>query len=126
MPTVLFAGRRLACTPGATLRDVLLDGGATLYTPPMDVLHCRGLGTCGTCAVEVRPEVETGDPNAPATSPLTAMERWRLRFPPHAPDNAPVDPGATLRLACQVRVHDDVRCVRRGGLWGQGAPSMER
>ena len=126
MPTVHFAGRPYTCAPGATLRDVLLEGGATLYAPPMDVLHCRGLGTCGTCAVEVRPVTEPAPPEPDATTPLTAMERWRLRFPPHAPDNAPVDPGATLRLACQVRVLGDVRCVRRGGLWGQGTPSMER
>ena len=125
MPTVLFAGRRFECEPGATLRDVLMRGAASLYAPPMDLLHCRGLGTCGTCALEVRPEADQGN-SGDAASPVTAMERWRLRFPPHSPDNAPVDPGATLRLACQVRVMGDLRCVRRGGLWGQGTPSMER
>ena len=122
MPTVHFAGRRFTCAAGDTLRDVLLRGGAALYAPPMDLLHCRGLGTCGTCAVEVRAMHDEAEP----LSPMTAVERWRLRFPPHAPDNAPVDPGATLRLACQVRVQGDVRCVRRSGLWGQGTPSMER
>ena len=123
MPIVRFAGRDFLCDAGANLRRVLLDGGASLYASPMDMLHCRGLGTCGTCALEVRAQ---DGAELPPLSPVTKMERWRLGFPPHDRTNAPVDPAAQLRLACQAQVLGDVRCVRRSGLWGQGAPSMER
>lgn len=123
MPIVRFAGRDFSCDAGANLRRLLLDGGAALYAPPMNVFHCRGLGTCGTCALEIR-AADGGE--VPPLSPITKMERWRLGFPPHHHTNAPVDPSAQLRLACQVQVQGDVRCVRRSGLWGQGAPSMER
>ncbi len=119
MHNVRFAGQTIPCEDGANLRRVLLDAGAALYASPMQVIHCRGLGTCGTCAIEV-----LGDDGA--VSAPTSRERWRLGFAPHHLANAPVDPNATLRLACQVQVHGDVRCVRRSGLWGQGASPMER
>jgi ferredoxin len=53
------------------------------------LINCRGLGTCGTCAVEVQGEVEPRG--------WTPQERLRLNFPPHAPPR-----NARLRLACQV------------------------
>jgi ferredoxin len=121
---VKFAGRVVTCAAGSNLREVLRGEGLPLYATPMDVFHCRGLGTCGTCAVEVRPLEGAGDA---AITPMTGRERWRLGFPPHGEDCAPVDPDATLRLACQVRVEGDISCVRRAGLWGQGGPgSTER
>jgi ferredoxin len=101
MPKVEFEGRVLAAAAGARLRDVLLAGGATPHNGGARALNCRGLGTCGTCAVSVEGEV----------TDVTAVERWRLGFPPHAP-------GSGLRLACQTRVLGDLRVVKHGGFWG--------
>lgn len=101
MPTVRFTGRSVECLPGANLRKVLLRARLPLYPGAARVLHCRGFGTCGTCAVRIE---------GPVSEP-TAVERWRLGFPPH-------EPGAGLRLACQVRVLGDLALTRYAGLWG--------
>lgn len=74
---------------GATLRTAMLQAGVTPHNGRAALINCRGLGTCGTCAVEVQGPVEPQQ--------WTAAERLRLHFPPHAP------PGnQRLRLACQV------------------------
>ncbi len=38
---------------GATLRTAMLEAGVTLHNGRATLINCRGLGTCGTCAVEV-------------------------------------------------------------------------
>lgn len=103
MPTVRFAGRSVECPQGANLRAVLMRARLPLYNRAARALHCRGFGTCGTCAVRVE---------GPVSAP-TAAERLRLRLPPHGP-------GSGLRLACQVQVLGDLRVTKYEGLWGQG------
>ena len=67
----------------------MLEAGVTPHNGRAALINCRGLGTCGTCAVEVQGPVEPQQ--------WTAAERLRLHFPPHSP------PGnQRLRLACQV------------------------
>jgi len=105
MPTVRFEGAEIRCAADANLRRVLLEAGQPLYNGPMRVVHCRGLGTCGTCAVRVNG----------AVTPPTAVERWRLSFPPHHEGIA-----RGLRLACQCRVQGDVAVTKLDGWWGQG------
>lgn len=112
MPTIRFQGRETVCAVGTRLRDALLDAGLTPHHPAMTVVNCHGLGTCGTCAVEVRGQ------GGAVTEP-TALEGWRLSFPPHRTDRG-------LRLACQCRVIGDVEVVKHGGLWGQRRPDVER
>lgn len=102
MPTVRFQGRVIRAEAGANLRAVLRAAGVPPYNGSARWLNCRGLGTCGTCAVEVRGLV----------SPPTARERWRLHFPPHRA-------GSGLRLACQCRILGDVEVVKHLGFWGQ-------
>lgn len=109
MPTVRFEGRATECAVGTRLRDALLDAGLTPHHAAVTILNCHGLGTCGTCAVEVHGAV---------TEP-TAVERWRLSFPPHRTDGG-------LRLACQCRVLGDVEVVKHGGVWGQRTESDGR
>ena len=76
---------------GATLRTAMLQAGVTPHNGRATLINCRGLGTCGTCAVEIRGEVEPRE--------WTTQETLRLNFPPHsAPANQ------RLRLACQVRL----------------------
>jgi len=103
VPTVRFAGRAVACAEGANLRRVLMDAGLPLYHRVARAIHCRGMGTCGTCAVRIEGPV----------SGTTPVERWRLGFPPHERERG-------LRLACQVRVLGDLEIEKYEGLWGQG------
>jgi ferredoxin len=107
MPTVQFAGRSVQCLDGANLRNVLLRARLPLYNGAARALHCRGLGSCGTCAVRIE-----GDASEP-----TAMERVRLRVPPH-------DRERGLRLACQVSVRGDLRVTKYDGLFGQGVAAV--
>jgi ferredoxin len=81
---------------------VLLRARLPLYTRVAHALHCRGHGTCGTCAVRI---------DGPVSEP-TAAELRRLRLPPHSPD-------AGLRLACQCSVLGDVAVIKYDGLFGQ-------
>ena len=74
-----------------------------------NVMNCRGLGTCGTCAVEIIPS------GAATPQQWTNAERLRLNFPPHGP------PGnKRLRLACQVRVRRACEVRKYDRFWGQG------
>ena len=76
MPTVTFEGHEINCKEGANLRQVLLEAGIKPYNGVMQYANCRGLGTCGTCAVDISGSV----------SDRTDIETWRLSFPPHDPD----------------------------------------
>jgi ferredoxin len=101
MPKVHFAGQTIECPSGANLRVVLLRARLPLYTRVARAIHCRGHGTCGTCAVLVE---------GPVSEP-TAAELRRLRLPPH-------DPEAGLRLACQTTVLGDVTVTKHEGFFG--------
>jgi len=102
MPTIHFRGREIDCEEGAVLRDALKAAGETPHNGLADSLNCRGMATCGTCAVAVE-----GDVSEP-----TSQEERRLSFPPHDADSG-------LRLACQTEVHGDVTVTKHGGFWGQ-------
>lgn len=102
MPTVHFRDRQIDCDEGEILRDVLLEAGESPHNGFSDTANCRGMATCGTCAVEVE-----GDVSEP-----TDREQRRLSFPPHDPDSG-------LRLACQTRVEGDVTVTKHSGFWGQ-------
>ncbi|NND96233.1 MAG: (2Fe-2S)-binding protein [Pirellulaceae bacterium] len=101
MPTIQFAGREIKCAEHENLRRALLSNGAPLYNGIARQIHCRGLGTCGTCAVAIRGSV----------TPMTAIEKWRLSFPPHRL-------AMGLRLACQCNVLGDIEIAKHLGLWG--------
>lgn len=102
MPTVRFAGHEVECPEGANLRVVLLRAQLPLYTRVARAIHCRGHGTCGTCAVRIEGKV----------SGPTPAEQRRLSLPPHHED-------AGLRLACQCSVLGDITVTKYRGLFGQ-------
>ncbi len=102
MPTIRFDGRTLACPEGANLRTVLLRARLPLYNGAARAIHCRGMGTCGTCAVRI---------DGPVSEP-TSIEKLRMAFPPH-------DRDSNLRLACQCSVLGDLEVTKYEGLWGQ-------
>lgn len=105
---VRFAGKEVRCPDGANLRMVLMRARLPLYNSVARALNCRGLGTCGTCAVRVEGKV---------SAPTPAEER-RLGFPPHARESG-------LRLACQCEVHGDLVVTKHRGLWGQKDEPVE-
>ena len=88
---------------GELLRTALLRRGLSPHNNNSQLINCRGLGTCGTCAVEVRGAVEPTD--------TSQRERLRLSFPPH-------ELRPNLRLACQCVVHGDVVVSKFEGFWG--------
>ena len=102
MATVRFEGHTIECPDGANLRVVILRARLKLYNGVAHALHCRGHGTCGTCAVRVE---------GPVTDP-TPAEKRRLKLPPH-------DPAANLRLACQCNVLGDITVTKYDGFFGQ-------
>ncbi|TVR12080.1 MAG: (2Fe-2S)-binding protein [Phormidium sp. GEM2.Bin31] len=103
MPTVFAAGQTIECDRGANLRRVLLRQGIALYNGKASLINCRGIGSCGTCAVAVEGEV----------SDANWRDRTRRSLPPH-------DGQRSLRLACQTQVLGDVRVTKFDGFWGQG------
>jgi len=103
MPTVYAQGKTIECETGANLRKVLLKHGVDLYNGGSTVINCHGIGTCGTCAVQVEGKV----------SDANWRDRTRRSLPPHAPDN-------NLRLSCQTQVFGDVWVKKFDGFWGQG------
>jgi ferredoxin len=104
MPTVSAQGKTFQCEQGANLRAVLLANGVDLYNGQANVINCRGIGTCGTCAVQVEGEV----------SAANWKDRTRRSLPPHHSDR-------DLRLACQTQVLGDVQVTKNDGFWGQGS-----
>jgi ferredoxin len=102
MNSIKFKGKTIQCNQGDNLRKVLRKANLSPHNDDSNWLNCKGFGTCGTCAVEINGEV----------SSITAIEKWRLNFPPHKRDN-------NLRLACQCEVLGDLELEKYEGFWGQ-------
>ena len=104
MPIIRFEGQTIQAAAGQTLRQALHEAGCSPHNGSSRWFNCKGLGSCGTCAVEV-----LGGP----TPALTRMERWRLSFPPHE-----AAPG--LRLACQLQLVEGqaLQVRKHEGFWG--------
>lgn len=104
MVKVQAQGKTVECDRGANLRQVLLKNGIDVYNGGAKVINCRGIGTCGTCAVEIAGEV----------SDAQWRETARLSVPPHSP-------ASQRRLSCQTRVLGDIQVTKYDGFWGQGS-----
>ncbi len=105
MPEIVFKDRKIHCELGANLREVLIDHGIYPHNGASRYVNCFGLGSCGTCAVKITGRVK----------PLNATEKLRLSVPPHSP-------GSGLRLACQIKVENDLKVEKFEGFWGQLIP----
>ena len=103
MVKVLAQGKTITCNQGRNLREVLLENGIDLYNGGSTVINCRGIGTCGTCAVEIVGEI----------SQANWRDQTRRSLPPHSPTR-------NLRLACQTQVLGDISVTKFDGFWGQG------
>lgn len=102
MPIVVFNGKKIICKQGANLRKILIDSGNSPHNGNAKVLNCMGLGTCGTCAVKIKGNV----------APMNSTEKRRLSLLPHRISHG-------LRLACQIRITDDLTVNKGRGFWGQ-------
>lgn len=107
MVKVEAQGKTFECDRGANLREVLLKNGIELYNGKAKVINCHGLGTCGTCAVNVEGEV----------SESQWREKARLWVPPHSS-------GSNRRLSCQTKVLGDIKVTKYDGFWGQGSETV--
>lgn len=129
---------------GEVLRTAMLKRGVSPHNGKSRLINCRGLGTCGTCAVEVRAKTATDndndengyetetetetdskiniDANTDAIVPRdrNTRENLRLNFPPHGSN----DQSSHLRLACQIQINGDVHVKKRSGFWGQNATEL--
>ena len=72
-PVELPDGTIVHVQEGQNLRKALKKHFDFLYRKPMNLIHCRGMGSCGTCALWIEGPL----------SKVTMMEKWRLNFPPH-------------------------------------------
>ena len=102
MPTVTVQGKTLSCSNGANLRKVLLKHDINLHNGQSKIINCRGMGTCGTCAVEIIGKV----------SDSNWRDKTRRSLPPHSLNQ-------NRRLACQTQVLGDVEVIKYQGFWGQ-------
>lgn len=102
---------------GEILRTAMLRRGISPHNGKSRLINCRGLGTCGTCAVEIPPHQSDETDCIIKPSERTTKENLRLNFPPHGSK----EQSPNLRLACQVQVmQGDVTVCKRTGFWGQG------
>lgn len=102
MPTIKTQSKTFECELGANLRQVMLDNGAAVYNGVAKTINCHGLGTCGTCAVEIEG----------VASEMGWREKARLSLPPHSLEK-------NRRLSCQVEVLGDLMVIKHQGFWGQ-------
>lgn len=113
--------KELQIQKGEILRSAMLRRGSSPHNGRSRLINCRGLGTCGTCAVEIESSDVNKNDESGVVEPneRNTKEKIRLNFPPHGSS----DQSANLRLACQVQVMDDITIRKRTGFWGQGTTS---
>jgi ferredoxin len=124
MPKITAQGKTIDCAVGANLRQVLLAADVDLYNGQARLINCRGIGSCGTCAVQIEgvadavSAVNWRDGRRPVPRTIVPV----AVCPPTIADGRRPVPWdhRPLRLACQTRVQGDIRVTKYDGFWGQG------
>ena len=96
-------GKTITCDQGENLRRVLINHKIDLHNGNSKIINCRGIGSCGTCSLEIEGLV----------SESNWKDKARRSFPPHSPEK-------NRRLACQTKVYGDLKLTKYDGFWGQG------
>jgi ferredoxin len=104
MPKVKIDDKSIECDKGTNLRKLLVTHNAHLYNQNSKYLNCRGIGTCGTCAVEVIGDVRPSKPG------LLELKRISILNPENIPN---------FRLACYCYIESDVTVIKHNGFWGE-------
>jgi ferredoxin len=101
MPTIRFVNEKkeIQVPVGANLRNEAYRAGVQVYSGMDKVLHCPGLGCCGTCRILVPKGMEN-------LSAMGFRERLRLKM-----SMAYIGNEQQMRLACQTLVNGDVDVV---------------
>lgn len=102
MPTIKFVKEKkeIQVPEGANLRKEALKSGVSVYKGPDRVLHCPGLGLCGTCRVIIT----KGNENA---SRKGFREWFKLKYL----SLACIGHEDNMRLSCQTKVEGDMEVV---------------
>ncbi len=103
MPIIKFTNEKkeIQVPVGANLRKAALNAGVQIYPHIHQVLHCPGLGTCGTCRVLVTKGMDHA-------SPQGLLESARLKV-----SMAYIGNESTMRLSCQTLVNGDIEVQTR-------------
>jgi ferredoxin len=124
----IIISRTIVANNGEILRTAMLRNGISPHNGKSRLINCRGLGTCGTCAIEIY-NTGTNDDASDNNKNIEPKERntkekLRFNFPPH---NLSSNQSPNLRLACQVQVQvngeddgSEITVKKRKGFWGQG------
>jgi ferredoxin len=119
MPTITFVNEKkeIQVADGANLRQEALKAGVNLYygfngfgQTLNKVLNCHGFGLCGTCRVLITDGMQNANP-------MTVMEKIKFKtpLPTPVPDPLPclayIGHEDTMRLACCVTVHGDMKVI---------------
>jgi ferredoxin len=101
MPTIRFVNEKkeIQVPVGANLRNEAMRAGVQVYRGVDKVVHCPGLGCCGTCRVLVTKGMENA-------SPMGLWERTRLKV-----SMAYIGHEDQMRLSCQTGVNGDLDVV---------------
>ena len=99
---VVFMNQVLEAEAGENLRSCLIRHKLSPHNDSARFLNCKGIGTCGTCAVEI----VSGE-----LPPAQGFELLRLSLPPHTNSNR--------RLACKIQVHTHLELRKCPGFWGE-------
>ncbi len=106
MPTIKFISEKkeIQVPVGANLRREALSAGVQIYPHihQLPLMHCPGLGTCGTCRVLITKGMEN-------TSPMGIVETIRLK----KMSMAYIGNESTMRLSCQTLVNGDIEVQTR-------------
>jgi len=105
MPTVRFVKEKkeIEVPHGANLRAEAKKHGIQVYPHLHKLVHCPGLGLCGTCRVLITKGMEN-------TNELTVPEKLQFKWgmPPGLATLAYIGNEATMRLSCQTKVLGDL------------------
>jgi ferredoxin len=101
--SVTYNGKQITCSQGQNLRRILIDNGLTPHNHESKYINCKGLGTCGTCAVHILGALN---------GKMNPIEKIRLSLPPFHSKHK-------LRLACQINVTSNIEVTKGDGFWGE-------